>query len=33
MDQRFRPESLQFGFEAHVCKGTVTLSGATTTKS
>ena len=30
MDQRFGPDSLQFGFEAHVCKGTVTLSGATT---
>jgi cytidylate kinase len=30
MDQRFGPDSLQFGFEAHVCEGTVTLSGATT---
>jgi cytidylate kinase len=30
MDQRFGPHSLQFGFEAHVSDGTVTLTGATT---
>jgi cytidylate kinase len=30
MDQRFGPASLQFGFEAHVSEGKVTLTGATT---
>jgi cytidylate kinase len=30
MDQRFGPDSLHFGFEAHVSEGTVTLTGATT---
>lgn len=30
MDQRFGPESLQFGFEAHVSGGKVILTGATT---
>lgn len=30
MEQRFGPESDQFGFEAHVCGGKVTLTGATT---
>jgi hypothetical protein len=30
MDQRFGTESLQFGFEAHVAEGKVTLTGATT---
>ena len=30
MDQRFGPDTLQFGFEAHVSAGTVTLTGATT---
>ena len=30
MEQRFGPESRQFGFEAHVSGGKVTLTGATT---
>jgi cytidylate kinase len=30
MDQRFGPDSLHFGFEAHVSEGTVILTGATT---
>lgn len=30
MDERFGPDSLQFGFEAHVSAGKVTLTGATT---